>query len=153
MTYNACASLKWNGGVSFPIQSGHGRTGCSEPQFGIVAALPAAVDRQRRRARIGIAAAGGVALGAASALLARKRQAGTPRRTRRRPEPWNCSTSRGPAPTVALAIFVLARGPAGVLLPRLRDLAGREGAPPAAGRADRAVAHVAAPEFAQATLS
>lgn len=30
---NACATLKWNGGVSFPIQSGHGCLGCSEPGF------------------------------------------------------------------------------------------------------------------------
>ena len=33
VTYNACATLKWNGGVSFPIQSGHGCLGCSEPNF------------------------------------------------------------------------------------------------------------------------
>ncbi|MBN8486623.1 MAG: hydrogenase small subunit, partial [Burkholderiales bacterium] len=33
VTYNACASQKWNGGVSFPIQSGHGCIGCSEPRF------------------------------------------------------------------------------------------------------------------------
>jgi hydrogenase small subunit len=32
-TYNACATLKWNGGVSFPIESGHGCLGCSEPNF------------------------------------------------------------------------------------------------------------------------
>jgi hydrogenase small subunit len=23
MTYNACATMKWNGGVSWPIESGH----------------------------------------------------------------------------------------------------------------------------------
>jgi hydrogenase small subunit len=33
VTYNACATVKWNGGVSFPIQSGHGCLGCSEPDF------------------------------------------------------------------------------------------------------------------------
>ena len=33
VTYNACATLKWNGGVSFPIQSGHGCIGCSEDGF------------------------------------------------------------------------------------------------------------------------
>ena len=33
MTYNACASMKWNNGVSFPIQSGHGCIGCSEEEF------------------------------------------------------------------------------------------------------------------------
>jgi len=32
-TYNACATTKWNGGVSFPIESGHGCLGCSEPDF------------------------------------------------------------------------------------------------------------------------
>ena len=32
-TYNACASLKWNEGTSFPIQSGHPCLGCSEPNF------------------------------------------------------------------------------------------------------------------------
>jgi hydrogenase small subunit len=33
ITYNACATTKWNGGISFPIQSGHGCLGCSEPGF------------------------------------------------------------------------------------------------------------------------
>ena len=33
MTYNACGSMKWNNGVSFPIQSGHGCIGCSEEEF------------------------------------------------------------------------------------------------------------------------
>lgn len=32
-TYNACATIKWNGGTSFPIESGHGCIGCSEPGF------------------------------------------------------------------------------------------------------------------------
>lgn len=32
-TYNACATVKWNGGTSFPIESGHGCLGCSEPNF------------------------------------------------------------------------------------------------------------------------
>ncbi len=32
-TYNACSTVRWNGGVSFPIQSGHGCIGCSEPDF------------------------------------------------------------------------------------------------------------------------
>ena len=32
-THNACATLKWNAGTSFPIQSGHGCLGCSEPDF------------------------------------------------------------------------------------------------------------------------
>jgi len=33
MTYNACGAMRWNNGVSFPIQSGHGCIGCSEANF------------------------------------------------------------------------------------------------------------------------
>ena len=33
LTYNACGTIKWNNGVSFPIQSGHGCIGCSEENF------------------------------------------------------------------------------------------------------------------------
>jgi hydrogenase small subunit len=33
VTHNACATIKWNQGVSFPIESGHGCLGCSEPKF------------------------------------------------------------------------------------------------------------------------
>jgi hydrogenase small subunit len=32
-TYNACSTVGWNEGVSFPIQSGHGCIGCSEDGF------------------------------------------------------------------------------------------------------------------------
>ncbi len=32
-TYNACSTVRWNEGVSFPIQSGHGCIGCSEEGF------------------------------------------------------------------------------------------------------------------------
>jgi len=32
-TYNSCATMKWSGGLSFPIQSGHPCLGCSEPNF------------------------------------------------------------------------------------------------------------------------
>lgn len=32
-TYNACSTVRWNGGVSFPIGSGHGCIGCSENDF------------------------------------------------------------------------------------------------------------------------
>ena len=32
-TYNACSTVRWNNGVSFPIQSGHGCIGCSEDGF------------------------------------------------------------------------------------------------------------------------
>ncbi|NOX64531.1 MAG: hydrogenase small subunit [Chlorobi bacterium] len=33
VTYNSCAIMKWNNGVSYPIQSGHGCLGCSELNF------------------------------------------------------------------------------------------------------------------------
>lgn len=33
LTRNACATLKWNGGTSFPIQAGHPCLGCSEAGF------------------------------------------------------------------------------------------------------------------------
>ena len=33
ITYNACATVKWNSGTSFPIESGHPCLGCSEPRF------------------------------------------------------------------------------------------------------------------------
>lgn len=32
-TYNACATIKWDAGLSFPIQSGHPCLGCSQPGF------------------------------------------------------------------------------------------------------------------------
>ena len=32
-TYNACPVTRWNNGVSYPIQSGHGCLGCSEQNF------------------------------------------------------------------------------------------------------------------------
>ena len=33
VTYNACSTMKWNGGVSFLIGSGHGCLGCSEANY------------------------------------------------------------------------------------------------------------------------
>jgi len=33
VTYNACSVTRWNEGVSYPIQSGHGCIGCSENGF------------------------------------------------------------------------------------------------------------------------
>ena len=33
VTYNACSVTKWNGAISYPIQSGHGCIGCSEAGF------------------------------------------------------------------------------------------------------------------------
>ena len=33
MTYNACATMKWNGGTSWPVEAGAPCLGCSEPDF------------------------------------------------------------------------------------------------------------------------
>jgi hydrogenase small subunit len=76
VTYNACATLKWNGGVSFPIQSGHGCLGCSEPNFwdkgGFYTPLSASTEHDAEI--IGGAAAAGAVIGVTSALLARRRK-------------------------------------------------------------------------------
>lgn len=77
IAYNACATQKWNGGTSFPIQSGHGCFGCSEPSFwdrpgGLYAPLPSGQLASSEAALV--AAAVGVGLGAASAGLGRQRQ-------------------------------------------------------------------------------
>jgi hydrogenase small subunit len=76
VTYNACATLKWNGGVSFPIQSGHGCLGCSEPDFWDKGGFYKALSQGTRPegGSLAAAAAGGVALGTVAALLSRSRQ-------------------------------------------------------------------------------
>jgi hydrogenase small subunit len=75
-TYNACATLKWNEGASFPIQSGHPCLGCSEPDFwdggGFYKPISAGMWGSRE-ALLGAAAAG-AALGIGSALAARARK-------------------------------------------------------------------------------
>lgn len=79
-TYNSCATMKWNGGVSFPIQSGHGCLGCSEPNFWDLGSfykpLGAGIAYGSGTVAVKVvgAAAAGVALGAAAALQARKTQ-------------------------------------------------------------------------------
>ncbi len=76
-TYNACATVKWNDGTSFPIQSGHGCIGCSEPNFwdkgSFYQPLSAGIwgDRQ---ATLGTAAVAGAAVGAVAAASTRIRQ-------------------------------------------------------------------------------
>ena len=76
VTYNACATLKWNGGVSFPIQSGHGCLGCSEPGFwdlgGFYKPLSTATGDPLKWAAG--AAIAGAALGVGSAAIARSRR-------------------------------------------------------------------------------
>lgn len=77
VTYNACATTKWNNGVSFPIQSGHGCIGCSEPGFWdmgpIYKAISMPISNVKKAA--GIAAAAGVAAGAAMVIASRGKKA------------------------------------------------------------------------------
>jgi hydrogenase small subunit len=75
-TYNSCATVKWNAGTSFPIQSGHGCLGCSEPDFWDKGSFyrPLSTTAWGNTQTLGTAAAAGIALGAVSAALARKRQ-------------------------------------------------------------------------------
>ncbi len=79
ITYNACATVKWNQGTSFPIESGHPCLGCSEPGFwdggGFYQPVSAGVVGDGLK--FGAAAAAGVALGAAAAAISRRRQAKT----------------------------------------------------------------------------
>jgi hydrogenase small subunit len=75
-TYNACANLKWNQGVSFPIQSGHGCIGCSEPRFWDASGVYQSVPQGQfgDGAKLGAAAVAGAAIGAGAAMLARKKK-------------------------------------------------------------------------------
>jgi len=76
-TYNACAHVKWNNGVSFPIQSGHGCIGCSEPRFWDTSGVYQSVPQGQfgDGAKLGAAAVAGAAVGAGAALLARRKKA------------------------------------------------------------------------------
>jgi hydrogenase small subunit len=84
-TYNACATVKWNGGTSFPIESGHGCLGCSEPGFwdkgSFYAAQSTALWGKAGESSprevlelAAAAAAAGAVLGVASAGVSRLRQ-------------------------------------------------------------------------------
>jgi hydrogenase small subunit len=70
-TYNNCATMKWDAGLSFPIQSGHPCLGCSQPDFwdggGFYQGQSAPIDRPglglaAAAAGIGLVAGAGVAV-------------------------------------------------------------------------------------------
>ncbi|MDO8927124.1 MAG: hydrogenase small subunit [Sideroxyarcus sp.] len=67
VTYNACATTKWNEGTSFPIESGHGCIGCSEPNFWDAGPLYQALSMpvSATPSMLGAAAAAGAAVGVA----------------------------------------------------------------------------------------
>jgi len=76
-TRSVCATVKWNGGTSFPIQSGHGCLGCTEPDFwdngGFYKPLSVPAGEYRK---LGLAAvAGGAALGVAGGAVGRANKA------------------------------------------------------------------------------
>lgn len=75
-TKSVCATVKWNDGTSFPIQSGHPCLGCTEPNFwdngGFYKPLSTPAGDYRK---LGLAAvAGGAALGVAGGAMARARK-------------------------------------------------------------------------------
>ena len=81
-TYNACSTVRWNGGVSFPIQSGHGCIGCSEenfwdngPFYERLADVHTPLGVESNADKIGFAAAGvvGTAIAAHAAASALRR--------------------------------------------------------------------------------
>jgi len=71
-TYNACASIRWDEGLSFPIQSGHPCLGCSEPGFwdggGFYQGQSAPLNKPAATA-VGAAIGAGAALGIGTALV------------------------------------------------------------------------------------
>jgi len=77
-TYNACAVLKWNEGTSFPIESGHGCLGCSQPNFwdagSFYKPLSQATDLDGKT--IGLAAVAGAAVAAGVGYAGRSAQKG-----------------------------------------------------------------------------
>jgi hydrogenase small subunit len=76
VTYNACATSKWNGGVSFPIQSGHGCIGCSEPNFWDAGGFYSALSMPASPMKLGAAAvAAGAAAGVAVTFFNRRKKA------------------------------------------------------------------------------
>jgi len=76
VTNNACATTKWNAGVSFPIESGHGCLGCSEPNFWDIGSFykTLSIPTSDFIQTAGDALAVGAAVGVATGLLNKKKQ-------------------------------------------------------------------------------
>ena len=74
ITFNACATTKWNQETSFPIESGHGCIGCSQPNFWDMGSFYSALSEPltELRSTAGAAIAGGVAAGVAVAAINRQ---------------------------------------------------------------------------------
>jgi hydrogenase small subunit len=75
-THNACATVKWNNGTSFPIESGHPCLGCSEPDFWDAGSFyqPLSTATTDVSDWAGAAVAAGAVAGAAFGLYHRKKK-------------------------------------------------------------------------------
>ncbi|EDP75026.1 hydrogenase small subunit [Hydrogenivirga sp. 128-5-R1-1] len=79
ITRNACATIRWNGGLSFPIQSGHPCFGCAEPDFwdrGFIYQPLSVVEMGFGLKKIATGVAIGAAAGAGIAWMNRKLRGG-----------------------------------------------------------------------------
>jgi len=76
-TYNACSTVEWNGGLSWPVKSGHGCLGCAEDNFWDKGSFYSAVTNlgvtgnvESTADSIGGALAGAAAIGVAAHAVA-----------------------------------------------------------------------------------
>lgn len=76
VTHSVCATTKWNQGTSFPIQSGHGCLGCTEPNFWDAGSFyqPLSTPLCNVTQAAGIAVAAGAATGIAVGLVNRSKK-------------------------------------------------------------------------------
>lgn len=76
VTHSVCATTKWNQGTSFPIQSGHGCLGCTEPNFWDAGSFyqPLSTPLGNVATAAGIAVAAGAATGVAIGLANRSKK-------------------------------------------------------------------------------
>jgi hydrogenase small subunit len=76
-TYNACATMRWNSGTSWPVESGHPCLGCSEPRFWDAGSFYSPLSTPLPGASPVVVAAGaaGVVAGGALAVMANKAKA------------------------------------------------------------------------------
>lgn len=76
VAHNACATIKWNNGVSFPIQSGHGCFACAAPNFwdqgGFYNPLSATTANLGMRAGVAAVAGAGAAIAATEYMKMKK---------------------------------------------------------------------------------
>ncbi len=75
VTYNSCATVKWNDSTSWPVETGHGCLGCSEPDFWDAGGFYRALSMPANPLNIATAAAvAGAAAGVAVSVANRARK-------------------------------------------------------------------------------